>query len=158
VSEPNAAERAGVASGADGDHSGELVLFEGRRALVPSLSVLLLAIITVGLWLLPRWWHRGSKLYRVTTRRIVVETGVLSKRLEQIDLYRIADYTVDRPFGQRVMGTGNLLLKTFDKSTPELHVREIKTDVVALYEKLRAATEAEKAKRGVRMVDYESRT
>jgi uncharacterized membrane protein YdbT with pleckstrin-like domain len=106
---------------------------------------------------LPRWWHRGSKLYRVTTRRIVVETGVLSKRLEQIDLYRIADYTVDRPFGQRILGTGNLLLRTFDKSTPELHVREIKTDVVALYEKLRAATEAEKTRRGVRMVDYETR-
>ena len=146
-----------MVSGAESDHSGELVLFEGRPALVPSLAVLLLCIITVGLWLLPRWWHRGSKLYRVTTRRIVVETGVLSKRLEQIDLYRIADYTVDRPFGQRVMGTGNLLLKTFDKSTPELDVYEIKTDVVALYEKLRTATEAEKARRGVRMVDYETR-
>jgi len=156
VSGPGAAEQV-VASGTDNDHTGELVLFEGRRALVPSVSVLLLVIITLGLWLLPRWWHRGSKLYRVTTRRIVVETGMLSKRLEQIDLYRIADYTVDRPFFQRVLGTGNLLLKTFDKSTPELHVREIKTDVVALYEKLRAATEAEKAKRGVRMIDYESR-
>jgi uncharacterized membrane protein YdbT with pleckstrin-like domain len=157
VSGPSAAER-DVVSTADSDHSGELVLFEGRRALVPSVAVLLMAIITLGLWLLPRWWHRGSKLYRVTTRRIVVETGVLSKRLEQIDLYRIADYTVDRPFGQRVMGTGNLLLKTFDKSTPELDLKELKTDVVALYEKLRVATEAEKAKRGVRMVDYESRT
>ena len=143
-------------SGAPSDHSGEVVLFEGRRALVPSLAVLLLVIVTLGLWLVPRWWHRASKLYRVTTRRIVVETGVLSKRLEQIDLYRIADYTVDRPFLQRVMGTGNLLLKTFDKSTPELHVREIKTDVVGLYEKLRAATEVEKSKRGVRMIDYEN--
>jgi len=156
VSTPTEAERAALASG-DGDHAGETVLFEGRRALVPSVSVLLLAILTLGVWLLPRWWHRASKLYRVTTRRIVVETGVLSKRLEQIDLYRIADYTVDRPFLQRVMGTGNLLLKTFDKSTPELHLHDIKTDVVALYEKLRVATEAEKAKRGVRMIDYESR-
>jgi uncharacterized membrane protein YdbT with pleckstrin-like domain len=157
MNEPSAAEPIVVSSAsAESDHSGEVVLFEGRRALVPSVPVLLLAIVTLGLWLLPRWWHSASKLYRVTTRRIVVESGVLSKRLEQIDLYRIADYTVDRPFGQRVMGTGNLLLKTFDKSTPELHVREIKTDVVALYEKLRAATEAEKAKRGVRMVDYES--
>ena len=101
-----------MVSGADSEHSGEAVLFEGRRALVPSISVLLLAIVTLGLWLIPRWWHRSSKLYRVTTRRIVVETGVLSKRLEQIDLYRIADYTVDRPFGQRMLGTGNLLLKT----------------------------------------------
>jgi uncharacterized membrane protein YdbT with pleckstrin-like domain len=135
----------------------ETILFEGRPALVPSIGVLLLVILTLGLWLLPRLWLRGSKLYRLTTRRIVVETGVLSKRLEQIDLYRIADYSVDRPFGQRMMGTGNLLLKTFDKSTPELNVHEIGTDVVALYEKLRVATEAEKARRGVRMVDFETR-
>lgn len=142
---------------AESEHAGEEVLFEGRPALVPSIGVLLLAIFTLGLWLLPRWWHRGSKLYRLTTRRIVVETGVLSKRLEQIDLYRIADYTVDRPFAQRMLGTGNLLLRTFDKTTPELDVHEIKTDVVALYERLRAATEAEKSRRGVRMVDYETR-
>jgi uncharacterized membrane protein YdbT with pleckstrin-like domain len=144
-------------STAESEHAGEEILFEGRPALVPSVGVLLLAIITLGLWLIARWWARGATLYRLTTRRIVVETGVLSKRLEQIDLYRIADYTVDRPFGQRLLGTGNLLLRTFDKSTPELSVREIKTDVVALYEKLRAATEAEKTRRGVRMVDYETR-
>jgi uncharacterized membrane protein YdbT with pleckstrin-like domain len=140
---------------AESEHAGEEVLFEGRPALVPSIGVLLLAIVTLGLWLLPRWWHQGSKLYRVTTRRIVVETGVLSKRLEQIDLYRIADYTVDRPFGQRMLGTGNLLLRTLDKTTPDFTVAEIKTDVVALYEKLRAATEAEKTRRGVRMVENE---
>ncbi|HEX3777169.1 MAG TPA: PH domain-containing protein [Polyangiaceae bacterium] len=144
-------------STAESEHAGEELLFEGRPALVPSVGVLLLAVVTLGLWLIRRWWARGSKLYRLTTRRIVVETGVLSKRLEQIDLYRIVDYTVDRPFGQRLLGTGNLLLRTFDKSTPELTVREIKTDVVALYEKLRAATEAEKTRRGVRMVDYETR-
>lgn len=138
------------------DHAGEEVLFEGRPALVPGLGVLGLAILTLGIWLLVRWWHSASKLYRVTSKRIVVETGVLSKRLEQIDLYRIADYTVERPFGQRVMGTGNLLLKTFDKTTPGLNIEEIKTDVVALYEKLRVATEVEKQKRGVRMIDYEN--
>ena len=141
---------------ADSEHAGEEVLFEGRPALVPSVGVLALSIVTLGIYLLVRSWARGSKLYRVTTRRIVVETGVLSKRLEQIDLYRIADYTVERPFGQRLLGTGNLLLRTFDKTTPELDVRQIKTDVVALYEKLRSATEAEKTRRGVRMVDYES--
>lgn len=136
-------------------HDGERVLFEGRAALVPGIGTLLLAILTLGLWLVVRWLQTLGKRYRITTHRIVVETGVLSKRLEQIDLYRVADYTVERPFGQRLLGTGNLLLKTFDKSTPELHVREIKTDVVALYEQVRAATEIEKARRNVRMVDYE---
>ena len=137
-------------------HDGEELLFEGRAALVPSFTTLLAAILTLGLWLLVRWFQTLGRTYRITTRRIVVETGVLSKKLEQIDLYRVADYTVDRPFGQRIMGTGNLLLKTFDKTTPELNVIGIKTDVVKLYESVRAATEADKARRGVRMVDYET--
>lgn len=137
-------------------HDGEETLFEGRAALVPSFATLLLAILTLGIWLLVRWFQTLGKSYRITTRRIVVETGVLSKKLEQIDLYRVADYTVERPFGQRIMGTGNLLLKTFDKTTPELNVLDIKTDVVSLYERVRAATEADKLRRGVRMIDYES--
>ena len=137
-------------------HDGEEVLFEGRVALIPGVGTLLAATLTLGLWLIVRWLKTMGTRYRITTRRIVVESGVLSKRLEQVDLYRIADYTVERPFGQRLMGTGNLLLRTFDKTSPELNVRYIKADVVALYERLRAATEAEKTRRGVRMVDYET--
>ncbi len=137
-------------------HDGEEVLFEGRAALVPGVGTLLLAILTLGLWLIVRWFQTLGRTYRITTRRIIVETGVLSKKLEQVDLYRVADYTVERPFGQRIMGTGNLMLKTFDKTTPELNVLAISTDVVKLYERVRAATEADKARRGVRMVDYES--
>src|SRR5688500_11484871 len=70
----------------------EEVLFEGRPALIPSVGVLLLVIVTLGLWLLPRWWRSLAIHYRITSRRIVVETGVLSKRMEQIDLYRVNDY------------------------------------------------------------------
>jgi uncharacterized membrane protein YdbT with pleckstrin-like domain len=143
-------------SSAKAAHDGEEVLFEGRMALIPSVGTLLVVILTLGLWLVVRWLKTMGRSYRITTRRIVVESGVLSKKLEQIDLYRIADYTVERPFGQRLMGTGNLLLKTFDKTSPELNVLHVKADVVALYERVRAATEAEKAHRGVRMVDYES--
>jgi uncharacterized membrane protein YdbT with pleckstrin-like domain len=111
--------------------------------------------VTIGLWLLPAYLQSIAKTYRLTTKRIVVETGILGKRLEQIDLYRVSDYTVDRPFLQRLMGTGNLHLKTVDRTTPNLSVTGIKTDVVALYERLRQATEADKKARGVRMVDYE---
>jgi len=145
-------ERGGTLASAE---PGEEVLFEGRPALVGSAGQLLIVILTLGLALLPFWWRSLGILYRVTNRRIVVETGVLSKRLDQIDLYRINDYTVERPFSQRLLNTGNLLLKAVDKSTPELAIRGIKTDVVALYERLRLATEADKRRRGVRMIDYE---
>ena len=134
---------------------GEELLFEGRPALVGSFGQLLLVIVTLGLALLPLWWRSLGVRYRVTNRRIVVETGVLSKRLEQVDLYRINDYAVERPFSQRLLHTGNLVLKTMDPSSPELALHAIKTDVVALYERVRAATEADKLRRGVRVVDYE---
>jgi uncharacterized membrane protein YdbT with pleckstrin-like domain len=134
---------------------GEELLFAGRPALVPSFGALLLCVLTLGLWLLPLWWKQRGVNYRVTSRRIVVETGVLSQRLEQVDLYRINDYAVERPFSQRVMGTGNLLLKTLDSSTPELSLLGIRADVVSLYERLRVATEAEKRRRGVRVFDME---
>ena len=82
--------------------------------------------------------------------------GVFSKRMEQLDLYRVVDYVVERPFGQRIMGTGNIILEAMDKTTPEIRIVGIKTDVMKLYEKLRYSTEQEKKKRNVRVLDIES--
>jgi hypothetical protein len=138
------------------DAAGEEVLFEGHPAVVPSLGALLLVILTLGLWFLPLFLRSRSRHYRITTRRVVVEVGLLGKRLEQVDLYRVADYTVVRPLGQRMVGTGNLILRTLDRTSPEVPIQGIKTDVVALYERVRAATEAEKTKRGgVRVMEVE---
>ena len=134
----------------------EKVLFDGYGALVPSLGALVLSIVTLGLWLLPLWWRSRSRHYRLTTRRVVVETGVLGKQLEQVDLYRVNDYTVVRPLGQRLLGTGNIVLRTLDKTSPTVAIEGIRTDVVALYENIRAATEVDKTRRGgVRLMDVE---
>lgn len=43
-----------------------------------------------------------------------------------------------------------------DKTTAELRVVGIRTDVVKLYEHLRYATELDKKRRGVRLLDVES--
>jgi uncharacterized membrane protein YdbT with pleckstrin-like domain len=135
--------------------AGEEVLFEGHPAAVPSLGAALLAVVTLGIaWLYFLARSRGTT-YRITSQRIVVEQGLFSKRLEQVDLYRIVDYVVDRPFLQRIMGTGNLVFETIDKTSPEVRIMGIAPDVVALYERLRSATEAAKRRRGVQLVDME---
>ena len=136
-------------------HGSEEVLFEGRPAVLQGIGSLLLTILTVGIAALVFYFRSLGKRYKITTQRIVIEHGVLSKRLEQIDLYRVMDYVVERPVGQRMMGTGNILLDAADKSTPKVRIDGIKTDVLALYERLRSATEAEKRRRGVRVVDME---
>lgn len=132
----------------------EDVLFEGSPALVPGIGLLLLCILTLGLALPVLWLRAKSKHYKITSQRIVVEQGLFSKKMEQVDLYRITDYVVERPFGQRLMGTGNLILEAIDSTSPVVRLDALKTDVVALYERLRQATEAAKQRRGVRVVDY----
>ncbi len=133
----------------------ERTLFEGHPAVLTSVVALLVSIVTLGLALIYYWIASRAIHVRITTQRIVLDRGILSKRMDQLDLYRVTDYVVERPLAQRMMGTGNLVLKAMDASTPELALRGLKTDVVALYESLRRATEDEKRRRGVRVVDYE---
>jgi hypothetical protein len=137
------------------DRAKEQVLFEGRPALLQTVWSYLIALVTVGLALIVYWIKQRNTHYRITNQRVVIEKGFFSKRIEQVDLYRINDYTVDLPFGQRVVGTGNLVLESMDRSTPHLRLDGLSTDVRALYEKIREATEIDKRSRGVRVVDYE---
>jgi uncharacterized membrane protein YdbT with pleckstrin-like domain len=138
---------------APGSDEHEGVLFDGHPALLPSVVDWVIAILTLGLALLVYLARARSVHYRITTQRVVVETGLLGKRLDQIDLYRIHDYVVERPLGQRMAGTGNIVLQTVERSTPAVRLSGLSTDVVHLYERLRRATEAEKQRRGVRVLD-----
>ena len=133
----------------------EEVLFEGRPAVLVGVAQMLVAIVTLGIAALYFWLRSKGVTYKVTTKRVIVERGLLSKRLEQIDAYRIRDFVVERPLGQRLLGNGNLLLLTADATTPTVELRGLHTDVVALYERLRYCTEQEKKKRGVRVFDVE---
>ncbi|MEB2312263.1 MAG: PH domain-containing protein [Sorangiineae bacterium] len=132
----------------------EHTLFEGRPAVVAGLGALVLSVVTLGIALLVFWLKSRGKHYKLTSQRVVVERGILSKEMEQIDIYRITDYRVERPLSQRLMGTGNLVLEAIDSTTPTLRLDGLKTDVVALYERLRVAVEEAKVRRGVRVVDY----
>ncbi len=134
----------------------EEVLFSGRPALIQGIGGLLLAILTLGISLIVTFFQTRGVHYKITSQRVVIEKGMFSKRMEQVDLYRVVDYVVERPFGQRIMGTGNIILESADKTTPEIRIVGIKTNVISLYEKLRYSTEQEKKKRGVRVLDIES--
>lgn len=137
------------------DEETERSLFEGRPAVWFGIGEVLITILTLGVAALYFWARSLGVHYKVTTRRIMVDRGLFSKRLEQIDNYRLKDYVVERPFGQRLVGTGNLLLHTMDQTTPSIRLEGLRTDVVALYEQLRAAAEAERARRNVRLLDNE---
>lgn len=135
--------------------TGERTIYEGRPAALGTFSNCLVAVTTLGIAAIYYYLKAQSRKFRVTSQRVVVEQGLLSKKLEQIDLYRLNDYVVERSLGQRIMGTGTLILRAMDRTTPELRLENLKTNVEALYEVIRKASEAEKQKRLVRVVDTE---
>lgn len=90
-----------------------------------------------------------SVVYEVTTERIRVTTGLLSRRTDELELYRVRDYTVYEPFWQRMVGCGDIVLATADRTTPELILRAVPR-AQALKDQIRTHTELVRQRRGVR--------
>lgn len=65
-------------------------------------------------------------VYRLTEEKLYIETGFLSKKEEEVRLYRVMDLTLNRPLGQRIFGLGTIHCCTADKSTPEFDIKKIK--------------------------------
>ena len=64
--------------------------------------------------------------YRLTEDKLIIETGFLSRREEEVRLYRIMDMTLNRPIGQRIFGLGTIHCCSADKTSPEFDIKRIK--------------------------------
>ena len=64
-------------------------------------------------------------VYKLTEEKLMIESGFLSKKEEEIRLYRIMDLTLLRPLGQRLFKLGTIHCCTADKSTPEFDIGPI---------------------------------
>ena len=64
-------------------------------------------------------------------------------------MYRVRDYTIVEPFWLRLIGRGNLLIETADRSTGNLVLRAV-PGVSALKDQVRVHTERMRQLRGVR--------
>lgn len=64
--------------------------------------------------------------YALTEEKLYIETGVLSKREEEVRLYRIMDVTLKRSLWERICGLGTIHCCSADKSAPEFDLLHIK--------------------------------
>jgi len=115
----------------------EIELFDGGPAVIGSLSRLFWVVVTLGLAALYFWLESANIRYRITSQRILIESGWFQKQIDTIEFYTIDDIQMTKPLGQRLLGTGNMLLITRDKTNPEVHLVRIPTNVTALYERMR---------------------
>lgn len=65
-------------------------------------------------------------IYKLTREKLLIETGFLNKKEEEIRLYRVMDVTLHRPLRQRIWGLGTIHCCTADRSTPDFDILRIK--------------------------------
>ena len=85
--------------------------------------------------------------------KFIVESGIFSKKEEEIRLYRIMDLTLERSFVQRLFGLGTITCDTVDKSTPKLCIKNVK-DSRRVKELISEAVEKERVKKRVSSREY----
>ncbi|WP_408840371.1 PH domain-containing protein [Acidocella sp.] len=98
------------------------------------------------------WWP-NSKHFTLTNQRIKIRVGVLSRRIDEIELYRIKDVFYSASFFERLWGIGNISLLSTQISSRRGRITGIR-NAEDVREAIRAYVQAARTGRGVREVDY----
>ncbi len=64
--------------------------------------------------------------YRLTKEKFLLVTGFFDIKEEEVKLYRVLDLSLNRSFGQRLTGTGTVVIKSNDKTLPIITLKNIK--------------------------------
>lgn len=72
------------------------------------------------------WFPFSFTKYWIEEESLYIERGLLSTKLEETLLYRVTDITLERSLGQKICGTGTLILQVRVDATPEVRLENIK--------------------------------
>ena len=136
----------------------ERPIFELKPACRARLGLLiwgvLLLPVGIGLLLLLRAWYLvASTRYRLTTQRLFVQTGLVAKKLEEVELFRVKDVTLDQGFVQRLLGVGTVVVLSTDDTAPRLELKGLLRPAETK-ETLRNAFRTARRREGVRMAVF----
>ncbi len=137
-----------VAYAASKEGEAEGVLFTGHPAVVYSAWQWIAVFFTLGLAYVYYWVQSLSTAYEVTTQRVRIETGILSKSKESVELFRIDHFDLLKPLGMRLLGHCHLQLRSTDTNFSTVTILAI-PDLEGLAEKLRECSLRERTRRRV---------
>lgn len=120
-----------------------------RRWLVGSfagwLSLLMVPIELGLLLILLRWLRNVGTRYRLTDQRLIIDSGIIMKRTDEIELYRVKDVVVDYSLLNQMVDIGTISLQTSDATTRRQgyqlagvpHARDLREQIRTLVDKAR---------------------
>jgi uncharacterized membrane protein YdbT with pleckstrin-like domain len=105
-------------------------------------------------WALWIFLETRSIQHVLTTERIKLQSGVLNRKLDDVELYRVKDTSMERPFWYRIFGLSTLIIETSDRSQPRIEIKAVPRGD-DLRETLRKQVEYWRDRKRVREVDFE---
>lgn len=94
----------------------EKPLFSGHPAVIHSAWQWIAVVLTLGIAWVFYWIKSLATTYEVTSQRVRIEHGILSKVKDNIELFRIDDFDLYKPLGMRLAGYCLLHLRSRDAS------------------------------------------
>ena len=126
----------------------EKPLFTGHPAVIYSFWQWLAVIFTLGVAYIVYWVRSISTGYEITTQRVKVERGLLSKVKENVELFRIDHFDLHKPLGMRLVGHCVLHLRSTDTSFPSVLIQGL-PELEKLADTLRECSLRERTRRRV---------
>ena len=113
------------------------------------IACVLVVPIPFALW---HWLVVRNTGYLLTDQRLRKSTGVLNRRHDDLELYRVKDTRYAQTFWQRMVGIGDIELMTSDTTTPVVQMRNLR-DAERVRDMIRALVEKRRDAKRVREVD-----
>lgn len=86
--------------------------------------------------------------YDLTADRLLVTRGLLMRRVDNLELYRVRDLHLELPLLPRLLGVGDVVLDTVDHSTPSVVLTGVKKPA-EVFARIRELTEACRKRAGI---------
>lgn len=106
------------------------------------------------LWGIWRYLVVRCRLYEMTTERLRITSGVFNQTVDEIELYRVKDTILLRPWWMRIIRLSTVVLETSDRSLPKLVIPGLPNGV-EFREALRKQVEKQRDLKRVREMDFD---
>jgi uncharacterized membrane protein YdbT with pleckstrin-like domain len=125
------------------------------RGSLAGWGTLALCLVGVGfLIVLYKWMENVCTLYELTDQRLIIRSGIFSKSIDEIELYRVKDVRMTYSLIGGWAGIGTIVLTSSDPTTAQapLVIRDV-MGAEQRRETLRNLVDKARQKRGVRELD-----
>lgn len=126
----------------------ETLLFSGHPAIIYSVWQWVGIILTLGIGYFYYWLQSAGITYRITTQRVRIERGILSKEMDSVELFTIEHFDIHKPLGMRLAEHCVLRLRSSDAAFQTVSIYGIQ-DLEKLADTLRECSLRERTRRRI---------